>query len=280
MRLQNKNEIVVDIDTSIPEYLEGNVMRLSQILLNLIGNAIKFTENGIITVSLSTAETNTNNECPINFCITDTGIGIPKDQQAIIFDEFTQIESSKNSYQGTGLGLTIVKKLLQDSNSKINLKSELGKGTAISFKLNFKEATEVIKKKNTPILNHSLLKEKNILITEDNRINQIVTKKILEKKGVKCTIAKNGKEAIDLTKKKNYDLILMDLNMPIMDGFEATRLIRKFNNTTPIIALTAVEIEEVQNKIYAAGMDDIIIKPYDDLQFTNIILDNLNKNLN
>ncbi|MGK0386900.1 MAG: CheY-like chemotaxis protein, partial [Patiriisocius sp.] len=109
----------------------------------------------------------------------------------------------------------------------------------------------------------------------DNRINQIVTKKILEKKGVVCTVVKNGEEAIEIMKASSFDLILMDLNMPITNGFDATISIRKFNNDIPIIALTAVEVEEVRNEIYVAGMDDIIVKPYDTNKFITTILENL-----
>ncbi|GER58869.1 histidine kinase [Patiriisocius marinus] len=275
MRLQNKNKIVVKIDSKIPEYLQGNVVRLSQILMNLVGNALKFTENGTITISLILEELKDNNDYNILFSITDTGIGIPKDKQATIFDEFTQVESLNYVYQGTGLGLPIVKKLLQASNSNLLLESELGKGTKVSFDLNFKEVTKHINTVSKPLLNESLLQDKKILVAEDNRINQIVTKKILEKKGVICSIAENGDEAVNLIKNNHFDLILMDLNMPIMNGFEATIETRKFNSTIPIIALTAVEVEEVRNEIYAAGMDDIIVKPYDDSQFTRIILENL-----
>lgn len=275
MRLQNKNEIIVNIDSEIPSHLQGNVVRLSQILMNLVGNALKFTENGTITISLSLEEQNEDSNHHILFSISDTGIGIPKDKQATIFDEFTQVESLNYVYQGTGLGLPIVKKLLQASNSNLSLESELGKGTKVSFDLNFKEVTKHINTVSKPLLNESLLKDKKILVAEDNRINQIVTKKILEKKGVICTIAENGEEAVNLIKNNSYDLILMDLNMPLMNGFEATIEIRKFDTTIPIIALTAVEVEEVRNEIYTTGMDDIIVKPYDDSQFTRIILENL-----
>jgi signal transduction histidine kinase/ActR/RegA family two-component response regulator len=280
MRLQNKNKIIVEIGPEIPHYLKGNVIRLSQILMNLVGNALKFTENGIITISLFLEEEKITKNYSILFSIADTGIGIPKEKQEIIFDEFTQVEPLNYTYQGTGLGLPIVKKLLHASNSKIILESDLGKGTTIKFSLSFQEVTEEIKKEPTTLLNKTLLKGKQILIAEDNRINQIVTKKILEKKGVICTIAENGKEALALSKQQSYDLILMDLNMPLMDGYQATIAIRKFNTEIPIIALTAVEIEEVRNEIYITGMDDIIVKPYDDNKFTRIILENLSKNRN
>lgn len=275
MRLQNKNVIEVKVDPSIPEFLKGNVVRLSQILMNLVGNACKFTENGTITISLEQVETARFNDNAIKFTVADTGIGIAKEKQATIFDEFTQVATLDYSYQGTGLGLPIVQKLLKASNSEITIDSEIGEGTKFSFQLAFKTADKLTKPETAETLDANMLKGKNILVAEDNRINQIVTKKILEKKGVICTVAENGKEAIDLLKKSHFDLVLMDLNMPVMDGFEATIKIRKFNPNIPIVALTAVEVEEVRNEIYYAGMDDIIVKPYDDTKFTRIILKNL-----
>lgn len=275
MRIQNKNELCLEIDQKMPTYLKGNVVRLSQILMNLVGNALKFTENGIITISLSLQEVTAQEDYIVKFLIKDTGIGIPKDKQATIFNEFTQVESLKYTYQGTGLGLPIVKKLLQASGSEINLVSILGKGTAFDFILPFEKVTDKVEKEIERPLNQFCLKGKNILIAEDNRINQIVTKKILERKGVHCSVAENGEEVLSLLKNNTYDLILMDLNMPVMDGLETTMTIRKCNNSIPIIALTAVELLEVRNKIYEAGMNDIIIKPYDDQKFTQIILKNL-----
>lgn len=277
MRLQNKNKIAIHIDEKIPEYLNGNVVRLSQILMNLVGNALKFTENGTVTISLSLVGEVEDKTYTLKFIIEDTGIGIPKDKQAAIFDEFTQVESLNYTYQGTGLGLPIVKKLLHASDSEIHLESEMGIGTTLTFNLTFQKAENILKNAPTPVLNQKLLNGKKILVAEDNRINQIVTKKILEKKGVECTIAENGKEALNFVKENTYDLLLMDLNMPIMDGFEATLEIRKFNTMLPIVALTAVEIEEVRNEIYLAGMDDIIVKPYDDTKFTLKILENTGK---
>lgn len=277
MRLQNKNVIKVKVDPTLPKFLKGNVVRLSQILMNLVGNACKFTENGTITITLESVsiELGNDDDKAIKFIIADTGIGIAKNEQNSIFDEFTQVASLDYSYQGTGLGLPIVRKLLKASNSEIILESKLGEGTRFTFQLIFKNADGFAVLPSNAVIDATMFKGKKILIAEDNRINQIVTKKILEKKGVLCTIAKNGKEAHDAMKKQNFDLILMDLNMPIMDGFEATLKIRKFNSKVPIIALTAVEVEEVRNKIYAVGMDDIIVKPYDDNKFTQIILVNL-----
>lgn len=275
MKIQNKNEIILTIAPNIPNYLYGNTTRLSQILMNLIGNACKFTENGSISVLLTSIACDTpNNQC-VQFTVADNGIGIATDKQATVFDEFTQIESLDYTNQGTGLGLPIVKKLLIASGSDIKLESDIGKGTAISFDLTFEmlEKSEIDLKPT--VVNENSLKGKRILVAEDNRINQIVTKKILEKKGVKCIVVENGELAVAKIKNTYFDLILMDLNMPVMDGFTATLEIRKFNTEIPIVALTAVEAVEVRNEISVVGMNDIIVKPYDDANFSRIIIENL-----
>lgn len=274
MRLQNKNVIQVDIDKEVPEIIVGDATRLSQVLMNLIGNAIKFTENGTITVILESV-LNTDNLSKICFTIKDTGIGIPKKKLASIFNEFSQVSSKHYTYQGTGLGLPIVKKLLNLSDTEIYVDSELGKGSSFYFTPLFKRDYTTSPTKKIIILNEEILEGKNILIVDDNRINQIVTSKILQKSKVICEVANNGKEAVEKALSSRYDLILMDINMPVMNGIEATQEIRKHNNDIPIIALTAVEIKEMRTKIYDSGMTDIIIKPYDISKFKNTILRNL-----
>lgn len=274
MRLQNQNKIQMEFDTEVPVQLKGNSVRLSQVLMNLVGNACKFTENGSIIIRVK-KEQKIQDKISLRFEIEDTGIGIAKEKHATIFDEFTQVENLNYAYQGTGLGLPIVKKLLKLSGSEIELKSDSGKGATFSFVLEYEVREKQIALNERKIVDSSFLKGKHILIAEDNRINQIVTKKILEKKGIHCTIAENGVEVTNEIKHNSYDLILMDLNMPVRNGFEATIAIRKFNKEIPIIALTAVEIEEVRNEIYLAGMDDIIVKPYDSNKFISTIIDNM-----
>jgi two-component system, sensor histidine kinase len=273
-RLQNKNRVYIQVSKNIPQYIKGNVVRLSQVLMNLIGNAYKFTESGEIYIQADSLKVS-DTETTIHFLVKDNGVGIAKDKQKAIFDEFSQLDSLNYNYQGTGLGLPIVKKLLALSNSTIRLESALGKGSVFSFKLTFTISVKENIQQNVALLDTNFLKNKKILIVEDNRINQIVTQKILEKNKVKCYIAENGKEALYSIKENNFDLILMDLNMPIMDGFVATKAIREFNTTVPILALTAVEIEEVRNKIYSAGMNDIIVKPYDVTKFIQTIAKNI-----
>ena len=276
MRLQNNNRIHIIVSEDVPKLLKGNSIRLSQILMNLVGNACKFTENG--TIYIKAVPTSINQKITsINFSVQDTGMGIAKEQFSTIFDEFSQLESINYSYQGTGLGLPIVKKLLALSNSEIEVQSELGRGSTFSFSLSYEVSMETKRQKEIAVLDANSLVGIKILIAEDNRINQTVTKKILEKNGVVCTIAENGLEAVNCMDQESYDLILMDLNMPVKNGFDATKEIRALNAAIPIIALTAVEIEEVRNEIYEAGMNDIIVKPYDVNKFVQTILKNLNE---
>ncbi|MBT8261385.1 MAG: response regulator [Bacteroidia bacterium] len=274
MRVQNSNTFHIDIDKDIPKLIRGNSVRLSQILMNLIGNACKFTEQGDIYVSAGLKEI-TSNKATISFAIRDTGIGIAEGKQNIIFDEFSQGNNLNYNYQGSGLGLPIVRKLLSLSNSEIHLESKLGEGSTFSFDLAYDILNKAYKKEPVHALDTQGLKDKRILIVEDNRINQTVTRKILEREGVVCTIAENGEIAVAVEREKEFDLILMDINMPVMNGLDATRGIRKNNKAIPILALTAVEIEEMRFSIYDSGMDDIIVKPYDITKFTQTILKHL-----
>ncbi len=274
MRLQNRNKLDVTISKKIPEMLQGNTIALSQILMNLVGNACKFTENGQITINISPKKI-TPEEALLCFYIRDTGIGISEKDQERIFNEFSQVDTENYSYQGTGLGLTIVKKLLAHYNSKINVKSVKGEGSEFWFTLKFNVVEKAATKIEDSLLNKKLLVKKRILIVEDNRINQAVTKKILEKNQVICSIAENGEQAIEQVKKNTFDLVLMDINMPVLNGLEATKKIRMFNSTIPIVALTAVEVEDLRFEIYDSGMNDIIVKPYDMNKFLQVILRNL-----
>jgi len=274
MRQQNKNNIHVNIDKNVPQFLKGDATRLSQILMNLVGNACKFTENGDIHIILEASDVN-EERANIHFTIQDTGIGIPLEKQQSIFDEFSQVNSRHYTYQGTGLGLPIVKKLLALSGSDIHVSSKEGQGSTFFFTLAFESSNKASIVNPVVIVDNEHLKHKRILIVDDNRINQIVTKKILEKLEVVCSIANNGQEAVDSARDHKYDLILMDINMPVKDGLEATKEIRLFDQNIPIIALTAVEVKEMRSKIYNAGLTDIIVKPYDITIFKRTILRNL-----
>lgn len=270
--VQNKNTLHVNISDNIPNTIIGDRVRLSQILMNLVGNAIKFTTNGNIYITAQ-EKSISENGVDIQFSIEDNGIGIPKGKQKAIFEEFQQVDSENFKIQGTGLGLTIVKKLLEASNSSIKLKSEPGKGSTFSFTLKFEIMKHLLQDK--VLGDNNILTGKRILVVDDNRINQIVTKKILENNGMIAVIAENGDTAIAKLQTEIFDLVLMDINMPGKDGIETTQEIRKFDQITPIVALTAIEVEEMRTRIETSGMNDIIVKPYDTDKFLKIILSNL-----
>ncbi|MDT0686777.1 hybrid sensor histidine kinase/response regulator [Autumnicola psychrophila] len=278
-RIQNDNRIHIHIDDDIPSYLMGDPVRLSQVLMNLVGNAVKFTERGDIHLSAKLKKKNEDEMYFILFEVKDNGIGIPENKQNHIFEEFSQLNTSNYNYQGTGLGLPIVKKLLELFDSKIILESEKGKGSKFNFTIGFKK--DISKKEGSAkkVENEESVMEnpipQRVLIVDDNRINQVVTSRILEKKKFICEVAGDGEEAVNKVKANDYNLVLMDLNMPGMGGLEATINIRKFNSTVSIVALTAVEVEEMREKIFKAGMDDIIVKPYDVQQFYQIIYRNI-----
>lgn len=281
-RLQNGNCIHLEIDSSVPSHLLGDPVRLSQVLMNLVGNAMKFTERGNIYIRTKLLEED-EETAKVYFEIKDDGLGIPESKQKEIFEEFSQLKSSNYNYQGTGLGLPIVKKLLLLFNSEINLKSEEGKGSSFSFEILFRKDVNASSSLPTSVKDMDVtftevhgVEGKRILIVDDNRINQVVTKRILEQKGFNCDICDNGKDAVEIARTCPYDLVLMDVNMPGISGLDATRQIRQFNNRVPVVALTAVEIEEIREEILKAGMNDIIVKPYDTSVFYQVIYRNIN----
>lgn len=262
------NTLTLEYDPSIPDEIIGDSLKISQILINLISNSIKFTENGQIWVRIKVTERDPN-QVFILFEVEDTGDGISKKKQNVIFESFSQGSLQINrKYGGTGLGLSIVKNLLELMGSKINLESKLGEGSKFWFTLpyNYVEASDSIAVDSINnievILDEEMFKDKSILIVEDNKINQMITKKILEKKDMVCTVVDNGVDAIRLTKENNFDVILMDIHMPGISGIEATKKIREFNKTIPIIALTAVTIEENLEEFYRAGFSEFIPKPF------------------
>ena len=269
--VKNNNKLIADVDSNIPEFLIGDKLRLSQVLMNLVSNALKFTKDGkvIVTAKLERIEETRHF---VYFSIQDNGVGIAKEDQEKIFEKFVQIERKEGDYQGTGLGLSIVQKLTELFGSKIYLESEEGVGTTFSFTIGF-ETDET--KKNEIINNIVVDLSSNhfykILVVEDNKINQIVTKKILESNNFKCTILEDGYAAIELLDNENFDVILMDINMPIIDGFDTTKLIRKKGITTPVIALTAFDKQEITEQALSCGMNDIIIKPFEQGKLFQVI---------
>ncbi|WP_062058932.1 tetratricopeptide repeat-containing hybrid sensor histidine kinase/response regulator [Aquimarina longa] len=272
----NKNTVHIDIDSKINTTLLGDSVRLSQILINLIGNALKFTRDGNIWINVKSIENNESSHL-LRFTVKDDGIGIPKNKQQTIFDSFAQVKNDNQEYEGTGLGLAIVKKLIHLHDSEIHIKSKETKGSEFYFDLSYEKA---IKEEGVSLNTRENLSigtsNFNVLIVDDNKINQIVTQNILKKKKYTCNIANNGIDAIEMIKNEKFDLVLMDINMPGMNGLEATKVIRTFSNI-PIIALTAVEEGEIKNQALSVGMNDIIIKPYDTQQFFQTIMRNISK---
>lgn len=278
---ENNIDFHIKIDKSINYNLIGDPTKLSQVLINLVNNAIKFSKNGKVWITINkTFET--NDEVILYFEIKDNGIGIPLDKQDTIFDSFSQGSVEINrTFGGTGLGLSIVKKILEIMNSKISLSSDGKNGSTFSFSLNFKKANNTstnisINESKTEIDTSN----KKILLVEDNKINQMITKKMLEKKDIFCEIIDNGEEAIEHMKTNSYDLILMDVHLPGINGTEATAEIRKFNTETPIIALTAISLDENREMLLSYGMNEVITKPFMPEKFFEIVTEYLtNKTL-
>ena len=257
------NKLHLEYDTEIPDQIIGDPLMISQILINLIGNGNKFTRDGDIFIRIKQLSRN-KTQTYLHFEVEDTGEGISKKKQKDIFQNFTQGSVQINrKFGGTGLGLSIVKRLLTLQKSKIELESTLGKGSKFYFDIKY----GLTQSKNEPEervyeIDYDALKGRNILVVEDNKINQMITRKILEKNEMKCDVADNGEIAIEKVRFENYDLVLMDIHMPGISGIEATQKIREFNKDLPILALTAVTIDENIDDFYLAGFNDIIPKPY------------------
>lgn len=261
----NNVKIHFEYDNNLPENFIADQIKISQILINLIGNAIKFTKDGDIWVrAIKVSEK--DELYSVRFEIEDNGIGISEEKQNQLFESFSQGSIQINrKYGGTGLGLSIVKGLIQILKGTISLKSELGKGSKFMFELPLKYSEKV---ETEEVVNYFKdiseidLKNINILVVEDNKINQMITKKILNKMKLNCDVIDNGEDAVNMVKDKNYHVVLMDIHMPGISGLEATRLIRTFNKDITIFALTAVTLEDKMHEFDEAGFDDIISKPF------------------
>ncbi|WP_103067928.1 tetratricopeptide repeat-containing hybrid sensor histidine kinase/response regulator [Aquimarina sediminis] len=268
---KNGNTLHLNLDSKIPKRLIGDPLRLSQIFINLISNANKFTKNGNIWLNFINPII-TDDKVQITIEIKDDGRGIPLDKQETIFNKFSQADS-KDHTTGTGLGLHIVKNLVELHGGNIELKSTPGKGSIFYFTIVIKidienKETEITnaKEQKNQFIN---TKDYNILIVEDNKVNQVVTQNVLKIKGYNSEIANDGLIAIDMVKKKNYDLILMDINMPNMNGIESTKIIRQLNINVPIIALSASDTSETIELISqkTSGFNDFLRKPYKNEEF-------------
>lgn len=271
LAIRNHNQIDVVFDPAIPQFLVGDKTRLSQILINLISNSLKFTANGKVVVKVTLLDKK-ETKCNLQFQIIDNGIGIAKQDQEKVFEKFVQIYRKEDDYQGTGLGLTIVKKMIELFKGTIHLESEENVGTTITFTISLESDLSKVKQslKNQDVK----LQVKNthkILVVEDNKINQIVTKRLLENHQFVCTVVGDGYKAIELAKKTSFDIILMDINMPLINGFETSKLIRQNGITTPIIAVTAFDKQDIEDKMVSAHINEVIEKPFDSDKLFEII---------
>lgn len=249
------------LDADMPEFVIGDQIRLNQILVNLTGNALKFTEEGEVTVSVKKVD-ETADEYLLKFSVKDTGIGIHPKKLKTIFNRFTQAEeSTTRRFGGTGLGLNIVKQLIELHGSEIHVNSKLAQGSEFFFVLAYKKASQTETVTET-VTEHNLGRLK-ILLCEDNILNQKLVNSVIHNFGFDLDIAENGEIGIDLLSKNKYDLVLMDLQMPVKDGYQTTLCIRnEMNLSIPIIAMTAHSLVGEKEHCFAVGMDDYVPKPF------------------
>lgn len=279
-KVQEKNLLLVKkYDNNIPEVLLGDPVRLHQIILNLVSNAVKFTNKGKITVSIL-LQSEDDEKAVVAFSVTDTGIGIEKNKINKIFENFQQAHSvTSRMYGGTGLGLAIVKQLVHNQGGTIHVESIVDEGTTFSFVLEFKKTNRKVALENNSVaLDTEIKKDISVLVVEDIILNQLLIKTLLDDFGFDCDIASNGIIALEKLKTETYDIILMDLQMPEMNGFDTTKYIRnKLKSDIPIIALTADVTTVDLEKCKASGMDDYIAKPIDERLLYNKIMHQLKK---
>ena len=257
--------LLFSADPQIPLIVLGDSVRLTQILLNLISNAVKFTEQGQVNVDVALLD-ETADEVNIRFAVSDTGIGIQEEHFDLIFESFTQASNhTTRKYGGTGLGLTIAKKLVEQQGGTLSVQSKINTGSTFTFILPFKKVTSIEQEQEnleneTQVAN---IAGKSVLVVEDNQISQMLVKIWLERWYVRVTLAENGLVALNLLRNNNYDLILMDIQMPEMDGYETAAHIRtELNLQVPIIAMTAHAMQDEIDKCLIVGMTDYISKPF------------------
>ncbi len=276
-------QFILEVEAGIPEVVIGDPFRLNQVLINLAGNAIKFTEKGKVSVIVSQDE----DTDATSFSVTDTGIGIPEDKLHTVFESFSQAHSSDTrNFGGTGLGLSISQDLVELMGGHIQVESREGAGSTFFFTIDYPagSAQKLMMSKNKGHIDGSILNGLRILVTDDNEYNRTVATDTLKSKAnVDITEAANGQEAVDWLQKKDFDVILMDVQMPVMDGYQATRYIREKldepKSRIPIIALTASVIRSDLDKCRAAGMDDFVPKPFTVIQLLTAIAKATNREI-
>ena len=265
--------LAFSIDPGLPAQLVADRMRLSQVLTNLVHNAIKFTAKGSVTLDVREAA-RTPEAITLDFAVTDTGIGIPKSEQGGIFEIFTQVRARTHSdgVSGTGLGLAISRELMRLFNSEIHLESEEGMGARFSFRLSLPYSEQPLVP-HQPVLATVAreMPDVRVLVADDNKTNLVLATQLLKRRNILHDTASNGLEAYEMFSRHRYDLVLMDLRMPVMDGFESTALIRELDPKVPIIALTASAFENEKERAMASGFSGYFIKPFIPQDFYNYI---------
>jgi CheY-like chemotaxis protein len=270
MRANEKGiELISEVIDKVPRFVLGDPSRIRQVLVNLLGNAIKFTDTGQITLTTDLMQRQ-HGQAVIHFAVGDTGIGIAQDKQELIFDAFSQEDTSTTrKYGGTGLGLSICRRLVELMGGRMWLHSQLGEGSTFHFSVELQLAEPSVSASGQLITRHSRREAPprlNILLVEDHPTNQKLALGLLEKWGHQATLARNGQEAIDILDRQSFDVVLMDMQMPVMGGIEATEHIRAREAElnlprTPIIAMTAAAMQDDRDACLAAGMDDYLSKP-------------------
>ncbi|QQG37187.1 MAG: response regulator [Micavibrio aeruginosavorus] len=267
-------ELLIEIDPRCPEWVEGDELRIRQILLNLLHNAIKYTNSGYVKLKATAEEA--GNRCVVSFCVIDTGIGIPKEKQQDIFHAFELADMSlTRETSGSGLGLSIAQQLAQRMGGNITVESQPAQGSTFKVELPFKRTNAVMAKddgiKSTYAAEETM--NKSILVVEDIAMNRDIVVAMMGKLGYQCSTAHNGAEALERVKRQHFDLIFMDLQMPVMNGYDAARKIREEygigSDETPIIALTAHALPEETAKCFEAGMDDFLTKPVEFIELAS-----------
>ncbi|MEW7292946.1 response regulator [Aquimarina sp. 2304DJ70-9] len=269
------NTLHFDFDPEIGESINGDPAILSQILMNLISNALRFTKNGNVYFSVNLIKKK-ENKTTISFIIKHDGFEITKEDEKSIYQEFIDVENVKKPYLGTGLNFAIVKKLAKALGGEIIIQNDSHAGSEYAFTADFETVQNKdnasTKVASDTFVDHPKLKA---LVVDDNKLNLLVAEKMLSKENFDCTTIDNGFDAIELAKENIYDIVLMDINMPKLNGIGTTKRIREFDTKTPIIALTAVDVTQLNRQIIQAGLNDYILKPYN----KNHLLEIINKNI-
>lgn len=275
----------VEIGESVGRYIKGDKLRLNQVLYNLVGNGVKFTDTGHVKLRVNNLNEN-EGIVQLNFEVEDTGIGIPADKLGAVFETFTRVRNKNRIYEGTGLGLSISKNLVEQQGGKIGVRSVLGEGSTFHFDLVFEKGSEVLGIRDEEEIDDVGFEgDIDLLLVEDHKMNQLVARKTLQKQwpDIRITIADNGQIAVNLLKEKKFDIILMDIQMPIMDGYEATNYIRNHMpaiSGMPILAMTAHAHISKDEKFKEYGMDDFVLKPFEPKQLFNKIAKYVQRNNN